>query len=107
MTSIKANNLKIGDSVKIIAGNYKGIVGSISQINRKKNVASLDVIAPRIKLLKHKEDGAPNKKELKVFIEISNLMPWDKTSEVSSRIGYKLVNDTKVRYFKKSGLLLE
>jgi ribosomal protein L24 len=32
---------------------------------------------------------------------------WDKEANVASKIGYKIVNEKKVRYFKKSGNIVQ
>ena len=44
--------------------------------------------------------------EVPIGIHISNLMLWDNEQNLSSRIGYKIVDDKKQRYFKKSGNLV-
>jgi ribosomal protein L24 len=44
--------------------------------------------------------------ELQIPIHISNVMLWDKEANLSSKIGYKLINNEKKRYFKKSGNIL-
>ena len=36
MTETKKKHVKIGDRIKIITGNQKGIIGNISSINTKK-----------------------------------------------------------------------
>jgi hypothetical protein len=33
-------------------------------------------------------------------------MLWDKIAQVTSRIGHKMVDNKKVRYFKKSGNII-
>jgi len=37
------------------------------------------------------------------MIHLSNVMLWDKETNVASKIGYKLFDGQKKRYFKKSG----
>ncbi len=109
MNSTINKHVKIGDTVKIIAGAQKGTLGTISSINKKKAVASISTVEKRIKFLKKQSNNSEkNSKPIEIpkFIHISNLMLWDKASNNCSRIGYKIVNQEKRRYFKKSGYIL-
>ena len=100
------NHLKIGDKVKIITGNNKGFIGKIGSINSKDSTVTIEGIIPRIKYLKDRQSGETKKLELQLAIHSSNVMLCDVTSNVASRIGYKVVEGKKVRYFKKSGNLV-
>lgn len=80
MISRKIHHIKVGDTVKVISGNYKGTLGVISEINNKKSLANIDTILPRIKPIKSKGEGNIKHKELKVFIHISNFMQWKNPS---------------------------
>lgn len=95
--------LKIGDRVQIITGNQKGIIGKISSLFLKKSLVLVETVLPRIKRIKKKEGSESDKIEIPQFIHISNVMLWDIESNNSSKIGYKLFNNKKTRYFKKSG----
>jgi len=106
MTEIKKKHVKIGDRIKIITGNQKGIIGNISSINTKKEILTVDTVLPCIKFVKNREGGESKKMELQIPIHISNVMLWDKEANTSSKIGYKLINNEKKRYFKKSGNIL-
>jgi large subunit ribosomal protein L24 len=99
-------HIKIGDRVKIITGVHKDLIGNILAINIKQSTVFVDNILPRIKYAKNPQGGEATKSELQIPIHISNVMLWDKEANVSSKIGYKLVNGEKKRYFKKSGNLL-
>lgn len=100
-------HVKIGDKVKVISGNEKGTIGTINLIVSKKDIVYIDTILPRLKYIKKPKEGESKKKELQIPIHISNVMLWDKEKNVSSKIGYKIVNEKKVRYFKKSGNFVE
>jgi large subunit ribosomal protein L24 len=102
----KDKHVKIGDRIKIITGDQKGIIGNISSINIKKEILTIDTVLPRIKYVKSREGGESKKVELQIAIHISNVMLWDKESNTSSKIGYKVINNEKKRYFKKSGNIL-
>ena len=99
-------HIKIGDRVKIITGDHKGEIGTISSISFKNSVLFIEEILPRIKYLKNPQGGDSKKVELQIPIHISNVMLWDKEANLSSKIGYKLINNEKKRYFKKSGNIL-
>jgi len=103
MTKSLISNVKIGDTIKIIAGNQKGLIGNITSVFRKKSLVVVEGVVPRIKYIKNKQGGDPKQVELSVPIHLSNVMLWDKVAQVASRIGSKMVDNKKVRYFKKSG----
>jgi len=103
MTKKLQNHLKIGDKVKVITGSQKGIIGTVSCLNKKKEVVGLDNILPRITYKKNPQGGESKKVEIQSMINISNVMLWDKEVNISSKIGYKLLDGKKQRYFKKSG----
>ena len=99
-------HVKVGDKIKIIAGNQKGLVGTIRSVITKKSVAIIDGILPRIKYKKQTPNSEQKKIEIQLPIHISNLMLWDDKNNKASRIGYKLIENIKKRYFKKSGNIL-
>jgi len=101
----KKNNfhVKVGDKIKIISGNQKGLVGTIKVLITKKSLAIIDGILPRIKYKKQNSNSEAKKIEIESTIHISNLMLWDEKNNKASRIGYKLMENIKQRYFKKSG----
>lgn len=99
-------HVKIGDKIKIISGNQKGLVGTIKLLITKKSVAIIDGILPRIKYKKDNSNSEAKKVEIQLPIHTSNLMLWDDKNNKASRIGYKLIENIKKRYFKKSGNIL-
>jgi len=96
-------HVKIGDTIKIIAGNQKGLIGNIKSILRKKSLVIVEGVIPRVKYVKNKQGEEPKQIELPVPIHISNVMLWDKVAKIGSRVGYKMNDNQKIRYFKKSG----
>lgn len=103
MTEIFNSHVKIGDTIKIIAGNQKGLIGNIKSILRKKSLVVVEGVLPRIKYVKNKQGEEPKQIELVVPIHISNVILWDKVAKIGSRVGYKMTENKKIRYFKKSG----
>lgn len=106
MKKLDSSHVKIGDKVKVISGNQKGIIGTINSILLKKSIVYIEGISPRLKTKKTPKEGEAQKIELQIPIHISNVMLWDKDANLASRIGYKFVENKKKRYFKKSGNFL-
>ena len=101
------SHVKIGDKVRVISGKQKGFIGVITSLVTKKSVVFLDGVTPRIKFKKTPQGGEAQRIEIQIPIHLSNVMLWDKEANIASKIGYKIVNDQKVRYFKKSGNLVQ
>ena len=101
------SHVKIGDKVKVISGKQKGFIGVITSLVSKKSVVFLDGVTPRIKFKKTPQGGEAQRIEIQIPIHLSNVMLWDKDANTASKIGYKIVNNQKVRYFKKSGNLVQ
>jgi len=99
-------HVKVGDKVKVIAGNEKGLIGIITSVLHKNGSVTIDSIEPRIRYAKNPQGGESRKIELQIPINISNVMLWDTQANNASRIGYKTIESKKQRYFKKSGNLV-
>ena len=99
-------HVKVGDKVKVIAGNEKGLIGIITSVLHKNELVTIDSIEPRIRYAKNPQGGESRKIELQIPINISNVMLWDTQANNASRIGYKTIESKKQRYFKKSGNLV-
>jgi large subunit ribosomal protein L24 len=96
-------HIKVGDKIKVIAGNHKGLLGTITSMDRKNSIVIVDNIVPRIRYIKNRQGGEADKKTIPYPIDISNVMLWDKISNTCSRVGYKMIENEKCRIFKKSG----
>jgi ribosomal protein L24 len=97
---------KVGDQVKIITGDNKGTIGTIETILFKKSVLFIKEVAPRVKSIKNTTGNEAKKVEKPIPIHLSNVMLWDIETKSASKIGYKIVENKKYRYFKKSGKLI-
>ncbi len=103
MTKLK---IKSGDVVKVIAGDHKGSEGKVLTILREKNKAIVEGINM---VSKHQKPSAQNpqggivKKEAP--IQISNLSLLTSKGE-TTRVGYRMEGDKKVRFSKKSNEVL-
>ena len=99
MTKLK---IKSGDTVRVIAGDNKGQEGTVQKVLKDKNKA----IVEGVNLVsKHQKPSATNpqggivKKEAP--IHVSNLSLLTSKGE-TTRVGYKIEGDKKVRFSKKS-----
>ncbi len=99
MTKLK---IKSGDNVKVIAGDHKGSEGKVLSVDRAKNKAIVEGINV---VKKHTKPSAQNPQggivEKEAPIQISNLSLLTSKGE-TTRVGFKMEGDKKVRYSKKS-----
>lgn len=87
MKPLKKTHVKSGDLVYINTGTNAKKVGKILGINRKKGKALIIF---------------PEQEEKGVFIHVSNLYYFDSITGLYSRIGYKIVENKKERFLKKT-----
>ena len=93
--------IKTGDTVKVIAGDHKGEEGKIVKIFVDKNkaiVEGVNMISKHTKPSADNPQGGIVKKE--AALHISNLMLVE--NGATTRVGYRMEGDKKVRFSKKS-----
>ena len=94
--------IKSGDTVQVIAGDHKGSEGKVIKIFKDKDKALVEGVNI---VKKHNKPSAQNPQggiiEKEAPIHISNLSLLNKKGE-TTRVGYKMEGDKKVRYSKKS-----
>jgi large subunit ribosomal protein L24 len=99
MTKFK---IKTGDTVKVIAGDHKGSEGKVLKVLLDKNKAIVEGVNV---IKKHTKPSAQNPQggivEKEAPIHVSNLSLLTKKGE-TTRVGYKIEGDKKVRFAKKS-----
>jgi large subunit ribosomal protein L24 len=99
MTKFK---IKTGDTVKVIAGDHKGSEGKVLKVLLDKNKAIVEGVNI---IKKHTKPSAKNPQggivEKEAPIHVSNLSLLTKKGE-TTRVGYKMEGDKKVRFAKKS-----
>jgi large subunit ribosomal protein L24 len=100
--------LRTGDEVIVISGKESGKKGKIDRISRKK----MTVVIPNVNMVKkHKRSKDGQKKpeivEIAAPLNISNVMLVDPKTGEPTRIGYKFENGKKVRFAKRSGLIIK
>jgi len=94
--------IKKGDTVRIIAGSDKGKEGNVLNVSHETNKA----IVEGVNLVKkHNKPNAQNPQggitEKEAYIHISNLSLLTSDGE-ATRVGYRLDDDSKVRFSKKT-----
>ena len=99
---MKKLKIKTGDTVRVMAGDHKGQEGKVQKVLIEKNKA----IVEGVNLVsKHQKPSAANPqggiKKMEAAIHISNLSLVDKNGE-ATKVGYRIENDKKVRFSKKS-----
>jgi len=101
-----ATKLKKGDTVRVIAGKDKDKEGKIISIDRKKNRVIVEGIAM---VSKHTKPNAANQAggivQKEAPIDASNVMYVHKGK--TTRLGYKFEGDSKVRYAKTTGEVID
>ncbi|KAK3427108.1 hypothetical protein EUGRSUZ_F03416 [Eucalyptus grandis] len=102
-------HVKIGDTVKVIAGRDKGKIGEISKIFRHNSTVVVKEINLKTKHVKSREEGEPGQiVKIEAPIHSSNVMLYSKDQEVTSRVGHKVLDDgTRVRFLIKTGEIVD
>ena len=99
---MKKIKIKTGDNVKVITGNNKGSEGKVLKIVSDKNrliVEGINMVKKHMKPNAQNPQGGIIEKE--ASIHISNVSLLTSTGE-STKVGYRLDDNKKVRFSKKS-----
>lgn len=103
MTKLK---IKVGDTVRVIAGDHKGQEGKVLRVYSEKNKAIVEGVNM---VSKHEKPSAANPqggiKEKEAALHISNLSLLDKNGD-TTRVGYRVEDGKKVRFSKKTNEVL-
>ena len=103
MATIK---IKKGDTVKVIAGKDKDKEGKVIAVNRKNNTCLVEGVNM---ITKHTKPSAQNQNggivHQEAPIDISNLMYVHNGK--TTRIGFKIEGDKKVRIAKSTGEVID
>ncbi len=105
---MKKLHIKKGDTVYVIAGNYKGRTGKVLSVDPSKDraiVEGINIVSKHTKPNSKQPQGGIIKQEAP--IHVSNLNLIDPKSDKPTRVGYRMEGDTKVRYAKKSGEVIK
>ena len=98
-----ASKIKIGDTVKVIAGKDLGKEGKVTAIDRENHKVVVEGVN---KVTKHNKPSAQNQEggitEKEAALDISNVMLV--VDGKATRVGIKVVDGKKVRVAKKTGM---
>jgi len=99
---MKKFKIKAGDTVRVIAGDHKGSEGKVLSILKEKDraiVEGVNMVKKHTKPSAQSPQGGIVEKE--ASLHISNLSLLTSKGE-TTRVGYRMEGDKKVRYSKKS-----
>jgi large subunit ribosomal protein L24 len=99
--------IKSGDTVRVIAGDHKDAEGKIVSVDREKNkaiVEGVNMVSKHTKPSAKSPQGGIVKKEAP--IQISNIALVDAKTKETTKVGYRMDGDKKVRFSKKSNQVL-
>ena len=94
--------IKSGDTVRVITGDHKGSEGKVLKVLKDKNkaiVEGVNMVKKHMKPSAQSPQGGIVEKE--ASIQLSNLSLLTSNGE-TTRIGYRMEGDKKVRFAKKS-----
>lgn len=102
------NRLRKGDEVIVIAGKDKGKRGSVSRVMQNGKL-----LVDGINLVKKHTRGNPMTGEQggiiskEMPIDASNVALYNPETQKADRVGVRIENDQKVRFFKSTGKTVE
>ena len=103
---MSAYKIKKGDTVKVIAGKDKDKEGKVIAVDTKNHRVLVEGVNM---VTKHTKPSAANQQggivETEAYIAVSNVMYLHKGQP--TRIGFKMDGDTKVRFAKKTGDVID
>lgn len=109
--------IKTGDTVVVIAGKdskqvtKKGVESTTGKVLKVYPETNKVVVEGVNKVKKHQKPTQQNTTgsivEKEAPIDASNVMILDPKTKTPTRVGYKMENEKKVRYAKKSGTVLD
>lgn len=106
--------IKVDDQVEVIAGNYKGVRGTVQYVYPEKNL----VVVSGVNVVKKHQKPRPTAQgrsktqagiiEFEAPIDASKVMVIDPKTGEPTRVGYRRLDDGRVvRYAKTSGADLD
>ena len=103
----------VGDDVVVISGKDKGKMGKVIKVLRKKHfgknvsfaiVSGVNICKKSVKATQKSDGGIIN---IEKPINLSNIALFDSTLGIRTRVGYKFIDEKKVRFMKSSGKVIE
>ena len=103
---LKKSKLRKGDRVIVVAGKAKNATGKIDEVSLKDASVILAGINTAKKHTKPSQKEAGGITDKPMPIHISNVRLLDPQKGVATRVGYRIEDGRKIRYAKKSGVIL-
>lgn len=102
-------HVKVGDTVKVIAGRDKGKIGEITKIFKHNSSVIVKDINLKTKHMKSRGEDEPGQiLKIEAPVHSSNVMLYSKEQNVASRVGHKILEDgTRARYLIKTGEIID
>lgn len=101
-------NIKKGDQVIVISGEYKGSTGTVQKAFPKINKVIIEGVNVR---KKHRKPSQGNLEgsivDMYAPIDASNVAILDPKTNKATRVGYQVVDGKKVRVAKKSNTVID
>ena len=99
--------VKTGDTVIVISGSDKGKTGKVIKAMPKENKVVVEGVNARKKNIKPSQANPKGYvKDINLPIDASNVALLD-SKKKPSRVGYKIVDNKKVRVFKTTGEVIK
>lgn len=100
--------IRQNDNVIVISGAYKGTHGKVAKALPKKNMVIVEGVNKKTKHIKPNQQNQEGSiKTIYAPIHVSNVAIEDPKTKTPTRIGYKIVDNKKVRVTKKSNSVLD
>ncbi len=99
--------IKTGDTVIVISGDDKGKVGKVIKAFPKTGKVIVEGVNVQKKHVKPTQNEKGSIKEINAPIDVSNVAFYDEKAKKATKVGYKLVDDKKVRVAKNSGEIIK
>ena len=101
-------NIKKGDQVIVISGEYNGSTGTVQKAFPKINKVIIEGVNVRKKHRKPSQ-GNPEGSIVDMYapIDASNVAILDSKTNKATRVGYQVVDGKKVRVAKKSNTVID
>ena len=105
--------IAVGDDVVVISGQDKGKTGIVIKVLRKIHfgkdvsfaiVSGVNICKKSVKATQKSDGGIIN---IEKPINLSNIALFDSTLGIRTRVGYKFIDEKKVRFMKSSGKVIE
>jgi large subunit ribosomal protein L24 len=102
-----AAKLRKGDKVIVLTGKDKGKEGEISSLNPTTGKAFVAGVNVAIRHKAQTQTSQGGRVPTEMPIQLSNLALIDPKEGGATRVGFKMVDDKKVRFAKKSGEVID